>query len=97
VVRPVPRVPRRNPVIKRQSFNVSHQRVSAVISDAGLLRIVKNPCLLDVFDRFGQNDDLSHALRLAKRFSSWVSVRDSPHPAATLARRCFHWAMILFA
>ena len=49
-------------VIKHEAFNVSNKRVGAVITDAGFLLVVKDPCLLDVFGGFRQNDHGSQAV-----------------------------------
>jgi hypothetical protein len=72
-------------MIKCEAFNISHQRISAVISNAGLLLIVKISRLLDIFGGLDEDNNPSHTVRLARRFLSWVMVRNSALPDSILA------------
>src|SRR5208282_1145621 len=67
--------------IRRMNFNCCRVDVQIHPVLAAPRKFLANPV------RVGLDDRCSHAVRLARRFLSWASVRISPLPASTLARR----------
>jgi len=76
-----------NSMVQGEAFNVRQKRSDTILSNPGLLRIVKTSRRFQVVGRLHQDDHPSHADGFCKRFFSSVTGRNSPSPRPILASR----------